>query len=107
MPLLVHAMARALRMHRQAVQHAALADREVGDVDHLLHFAVALGLDLAHLERDQRTERVLVLAQRFAAQANRFAALRRRRRAPGRERFLRARDDRFVIAAPSWRARGR
>ena len=45
----------ALRMHRVAVQHARLADREVGDVDHFLHFAVAFGLDLAHLERDQRT----------------------------------------------------
>ena len=82
MPLLVHAMARALGMHREAVQHAALADREVGDVDHLLHFAVAFGLDLAHLERDQRAERILVLAQRLAAQAHGFAAARRRRLAP-------------------------
>ena len=39
-------------MHRQAVQHAALADGEIGDVDHFLHFAIAFGLDLAHLERD-------------------------------------------------------
>ena len=47
MPLLVHAVLRPLRMHRQAVEHARLADGEVGDVDHLLHFAVAFGLDLA------------------------------------------------------------
>jgi hypothetical protein len=71
--LVVHAMARALRMHGGAVHHAALADREIGDVDHLLHFAIALGLDLAHLQRDQRTQRILVLAQGFAAQAHRFA----------------------------------
>ena len=66
MPLLVHAMRRTFGVHRVAVQHARLAHGEVGDVDHLLHFAVALGLDLARLQRDQRTERVLVLAQRVA-----------------------------------------
>ena len=60
-----------------AVQHARLADREVGDVDHLLHFAVALGLDLAHLERDEAAELRLVLAQFLAHQPHGFAALRR------------------------------
>ncbi len=97
MVLVVHAMARTLRVHGGAVHHAALAHREVGDVDHLLHFAVALGLDLAHLQRNQRTQGVLVLAQRFAAQAHRFAALRCRRGAPHLERRLRTLDDHFVI----------
>jgi hypothetical protein len=54
LPLLVHAVARALAVHREAVQLARQADREVADVDHLLHFAEALGEDLAVLERDQQ-----------------------------------------------------
>ncbi len=66
MPLLVHAVLRALRVHREAVEHARLAHGEVADVDHLLHFAQALGLDLAVLERDQRAEVVLRGAQRIA-----------------------------------------
>ena len=52
-PLLVHAVLRALRMHGQAVQHARLADGEIGNVDHFLYFTVALGLDLAVLQRNQ------------------------------------------------------
>ena len=34
-----HAVAWALGVHGEAVEHARLADREVGDVDHLLHLA--------------------------------------------------------------------
>jgi hypothetical protein len=86
--LLVHAVAGTLGVHGQAVQLARQADREVADVDHLLHFAVALGLDLAHLQRDQRAQRVLVLAQRVGAQADRFAALGRGHVAPHLERGL-------------------
>ncbi len=97
MVLLVHPVAGALGMHGVAVQHAALADREVGDVDHLLHFAVAFGLALAHFQRDQRTQRILVLAQRLAAQAHGFAAARGRGGAPDLEGFLRARDHEFVV----------
>ena len=40
-PLLVHAMPGPLAVHGQAVELARQADREVGDVDHLLHFAQA------------------------------------------------------------------
>ena len=97
MPLLVHAVAGALGVHGQAVQLARQADGEVADVDHLLHFAVAFGLGLAHLQRDQRTQRVLVRAQRVGAQADRLAAARRRRRAPDLERGLRALDDGVVV----------
>ncbi|KAG1393877.1 hypothetical protein G6F59_014277 [Rhizopus arrhizus] len=53
--LLVHAVAGALGMHGVAVQHAALADGEIGDVDHLLHFAIAFRLALAHFQGNQRT----------------------------------------------------
>src|SRR5690349_8782043 len=82
MPLLVHAVLRTLRMHGVAVEHARLADGEVGDVDHLLHLAQPLGLDLAVLERDQRAEIVLRDTQRLAQQADGLAAARRRHAAP-------------------------
>jgi hypothetical protein len=52
---------------------------------------------LAHLQGHQRTERVLVRAQGFTAQAHRFAAPRRRRRAPDLERGLCALDDGLVV----------
>ncbi|MNV19401.1 hypothetical protein D3C71_1102620 [compost metagenome] len=84
-------------MHGVAVQHAALAQCEVGDVDHLLHFAVAFRLGLAHFQRDQRTQCVLVLAQCFAAQAYGFTAARGRRGAPHLVGFLRTGDHDFVI----------
>ena len=76
MPLLHHPVLRPLGRDRAPVEHPRLADREVGDVDHFLHFAVALGLDLAVLECDQRAERVLVLAQQRAEAPHRLAALR-------------------------------
>jgi len=78
MPLLIHAVLGALGMHGKAVQHARLPDREIGDVDHLLDFAIALGLDLAVLQRHQAAERVFVGAQFLAHQAYGFAAFRRR-----------------------------
>ena len=55
-----------------------MADREVADVDHLLHFAFAFGEDLARLERDEFAEVVLLLAQGVAELADGFAADRRR-----------------------------
>ena len=66
MPLLHHPVLRPLGGDRPPVQHPRLPDGEVRDVDHLLDFAVALGLDLAVLEGDERTERILVLAQELA-----------------------------------------
>src|SRR5690606_30033942 len=98
-PLLVHAVAGALGMHGQAVELAREADREVGDVDHLLDLAVAFRLGLAHLQRDQRAERVLVPAQRVGAQADGLAAARGGGGAPGLEALLRALDDGLVVLA--------
>ena len=86
MPLLHHAVAGPLGRDGQAVELAREADREVADVDHLLHFAVAFGADLAHLERDEFAERLLELAQRVAEIAHDLAALGRRALAPGLER---------------------
>src|SRR5271168_3896818 len=53
MPLLVHAMQRALALNRQAVELPGKANGEVGDVDHLLDLALAFSKDLAHLECNQ------------------------------------------------------
>ena len=66
MPLLHQAVARPFRLNRQAVKHARLADGEIADVDHLLHFAFALGDDLAGLERDELAEFGFEFAQRVA-----------------------------------------
>ena len=56
MPGLGHAMAGALGGDGEAVQLPRQADGEIADVDHLLHFAEALGDDLADLKRDQRAQ---------------------------------------------------
>ena len=109
MPLLVHPVRGALGVHRLAVEHPRLADGEVGDVDHLLHFAVAFGLDLAVLERDERAERVLVLAQQVAEAAHHLAAPRRGHVAPcmrGRKRPQRSpRRDRPALRGGDARQR--
>ncbi len=97
MPLLVHPVRGPLGVHGLAVEHARLADREVGDVDHLLHFTVALGLDLAVFQRDQRAQRILVFAQQFAEAAHRIAAARRRHVAPRERGPARAGDDRIDV----------
>jgi hypothetical protein len=99
MPLLVHPVLGSLRMHGVAVQHAGLAHREVGDVDHLLHLAVALGLDLAVLERHQAAERVLVQPQLFSHQAHDLAALRCRYLTPLLGGVHRGRQHLLVVLA--------
>ena len=97
MPLLVHAVLHPFRMHRQTVQHARLADGEIGNVDHLLDLAIALGLDLAVLHRYQAAERVLVAAQLIGHQANRLAALGRRHLAPALRRSDCGAENVFVV----------
>ncbi|HMI73453.1 MAG TPA: hypothetical protein VK495_02040 [Steroidobacteraceae bacterium] len=97
MPLFVHAVLRALRVHGVAVQHARLTDREVGNIDHLLDFAVAFSLDLAVLQRHQTAERIFVRAKLLADQPHRLAAFRRRHAPPRSRRGHRCRHDNFVI----------
>ncbi len=84
-PLFHHPVARALGGDGQAVELPRQADGEVADVDHLLHFAVALRADLAHLEADEIAQRLLGGAQRLAEVAHELAALGRRRLAPRAE----------------------
>ena len=78
---------RPLAVHGEAVELARKADGEIGDVDHLLHFALAFGQDLAHLERDQRAQIVFGRAQFVADLAHDLAALGRRHHAPAFEGF--------------------
>ena len=80
-------MAGAFAGDGEAVKLARETDREIADVDHLLHFAEALLQDLAGFEGDEAAERLLVGAQLFAEQAHEFAAARRRHVAPGAEGF--------------------
>jgi hypothetical protein len=96
-PLLAHRVPGPLRVHREPVQHARLPHREVGDVDRLLHLAQPLLQDLAHLERDQLAQRLLVRAQALADLAHDFAARGRRQGAPALERLVGGRDDLLVL----------
>ena len=85
MPGLHHAVVGALGGDGQAVELAREADREVADVDHLLHLAEAFGDDLAGFERHEAAEIVLGGAQLLAEQAHELAAPGRRDLAPGLE----------------------
>ena len=105
-PLLEHAVVGALGVHRQAVELAREAGREVADVDHLLHFAFALGEDLAHLEGDELAEGGLVLAEAVADLADDLAALRGRDGAPIEKGLVCARDD-MIVLVPGDLAHGR
>ena len=87
MPGLGHAVAGALGGDGEAVQLPRQADGEIADVDHLLHFAEALGDDLADLEGHERAQGFLRGAQFLAEQAHEFAPPRRRNVAPGEESF--------------------
>ena len=86
MPLFHHPVPGPLGRDGQPVELTRQAGREVADVDHLLHFAVALGADLAHLERDQIAQRLLGVAQRLArGRAPASPRFGRRHRPPGGE----------------------
>ncbi len=62
-------------MHHQAIQLTRKANGEVEDVDHLLYLTMALGFDLAHLQRHQIAQGFLDLAQGVAEVADHLAAL--------------------------------
>ena len=70
-PLLEDRVVRALRRDDAAVEHAAQAGHVVGHVDVLLHLAQPLALDLAHLQRDQAPECILLLWRERGARGNR------------------------------------
>ncbi len=87
-----HAVAGALGGDGQAVQLARQAHGEIADVDHFLNFAFAFGDDLAGFQADQAAQFALVLAQRFAKQAQQLAAARSRHIAPRQAGLARAGD---------------
>ena len=55
MPLLHHAMRGTLAGNGQTIELAGKTDREIADINHLLHFAAAFGSDLAGLYHHQAT----------------------------------------------------
>ena len=85
MPGLGEAMARALGGDAEAVQLARESDREVADVNHLLHFTQCLGADLAGLDLHESREIVLVPAEFFAEEADHLATARSGNITPRRE----------------------
>ena len=92
MPRLREPVTGALRRDRATVQLPRETDGEVADVDHLLHLAEAFLGDLPDLERDERTERLLLAAKLLAEQADELAATRSRHLAPGGEGLRRPPD---------------
>src|SRR5207253_3252877 len=87
-PAFEHAVSRPLAGNDLAVELARQPDREIADVDHLLHFALALFEDLAGLDRHEAPERGLVLAQFRGVEPYQLAAPRRRHRPPQQEGLL-------------------
>ena len=85
MPLLHQAMVLSLRLDREAVEHPRLADGEIADVDHLLHFAFAFRDDLAGLEGNELRQ------GRISSRATRCRAAGRFRRGPARAWCARSR----------------
>ena len=94
MPGLRHPVAGAFRGDDEAVQLPREPDGEIADVDHLLHFAQALGDDLADLERHEGAESLLRGAQFLAKQTHELAAAGRGNLAPGEKGVARPVDDR-------------
>src|SRR5256884_8984171 len=90
-------MARPFGLDGQPVKHARLADREIADINHLLHFAFTFRDDFSSLEGDKLTELVFQVAQCVAKTANSVAAHRTRSRTPFQERFLSTRNRLVVI----------
>ena len=84
-------------MQRQAVKHARLTDREVGDVDGFLHFAQTLLEDLAHFPGHDLAKRILVLAELLANLAHELTPRRGRQLAPAQIGLMRRRRDLLVV----------
>src|SRR5947209_4459653 len=96
MPLLHQAVIFSFRLDSQSVEHPRLADGKIADVDHLLHFAFALGENFPGLESDELTKLVFQLAQRVAKPAHGITPDWSRRFSPCLEGFQSARA-RFVV----------
>src|SRR5262249_47355331 len=92
MPGLDHAVFGAFGGDSQAIELARQANGEVANVDHLLNLAEAFGDDLADLDGHETAKCFLVHPQLLSEQADKLAAIGRRRIAPGEKGFLRPLD---------------
>src|SRR5262245_43896173 len=101
MPLLHQPVTRSFRLNGQAIQHPRLPDREIANVDHLLHFAFAFSDNFSGLERDDVAELRFQFAQCVPKTANSFTAYWARSRTPFQERFMRTRNRLVVILVRS------
>src|SRR5207247_7473897 len=101
MPLFHQPMARPFGLNRQAVKHARLPDREIADVDHLLHFAFAFGENFSGLERNELPKLVFEFAERVSQTTDGVATDRSRSSSPFLKCFLCARDRCLVIVVRS------
>src|SRR6266446_1038610 len=97
MPLLEHPMFRALRSNGQAIKLPRQADREIANINHLLHFACAFSDDLSGLQRYQPPEVRFGLAQGVAQLAHDVPALGSGDVLPLSKRLLGALDGAFVL----------
>ena len=94
MPLLIHAVPGAFRVHRQTVELSGQSDGKVTDIDHLLDFSHTFRPNLAHLQADQFAQRFFDLTQGVSHVADNKTSLRGRNLAPvekalmGRRRHL-------------------
>src|SRR5205809_324707 len=90
-------MTRPLRLDRETIKHARLADGEITNVNHLLHFPFAFGDDFSGLKSHKLAELMFRLAQCVTETTNRLAADRPGRDAPFQKCFVRAGDRTVVI----------
>src|SRR5690606_1597356 len=97
-PLLKHAVTGALGREDLARKLPRQPDREIGDVDRLLHLAEALGPDLAHFQGDQLAKRLLDLAIRLTDGADDLTAFRGRDFTPAAERLDRRGGSGLVLS---------
>ena len=98
MPAFEHAVAGPLAGDDLAVELARQPDREIADIDHLLHLALALFDDLAGLDRDEPAQRRLVAAQFLGEEPHQFAAAGWRYRAPQEKGAFGGGDHKVEIA---------
>jgi hypothetical protein len=74
-----------------------LADRKVGDIDHLLNFALPFDAYLSGFKRHQGPQFRFVLAQRISDLADDFASFRGRNPPPVFKRLSGLLNDGFII----------
>lgn len=103
MPVLHEPVAGPLRGDGAPVQLARETDRELADIDHLLHFAEGFGGDLAGLDGHQRAQIGLVLDEQLTQPGHERAAHRCRGGAPRGKGLRRFGDRRIRIGGGALR----